>query len=178
MYRVERHGPNILDTVSNLIHLQSLTLIGIVIPSMCTLRSLVSISVEELCLIDTEFASREACRNDGHETRVQSFTRKGKIRAIEYEFVMALCPALANTALYSIDVTLYSRRHILQMQEQLSKGVLRNVTVLHVPRNTHSMFQCLMSLLVRLRIPSGSQSSPDLAHLPPALHFCAAIGPS
>ncbi len=132
-------GPTFWETVSSLVHLRSLTLIGTVIPSMCTLRSLVSTRVEELCLTDTEFASREACRNDGHETRVQSLTCKGKIRAVEYEFVMALCPALANTA-HSIDITLYSRHHIIQMQEQLGKGILRSITVLHIPRDSRSMF--------------------------------------
>ncbi|PBK65612.1 hypothetical protein ARMSODRAFT_430420 [Armillaria solidipes] len=129
-------GLTFWETVSSLTHLRSLTLIGTVIPSMCTLRSLVSTRVEELCLTDTEFESREACRNDDHETRLQSLTCKGKFRAVEYEFVMALCPALANTV-HSIDITLYSRHHILQMQEQLSKGILRNIKVLHIPRDAH-----------------------------------------
>ncbi|KAK0479949.1 hypothetical protein EDD18DRAFT_841587 [Armillaria luteobubalina] len=64
------------ETVTSLIHRQSLTLIGTVNPLTCTLRSLISTHVEELCLIDTEFASCGACWNDGHETRMQSFTCK------------------------------------------------------------------------------------------------------
>ncbi|KAK0455777.1 uncharacterized protein EV420DRAFT_1481218 [Desarmillaria tabescens] len=129
-------GPTFWETVSNLTHLRSLKLIGTVIPSISILCSLVSSRVEELCLIDTEFVSKEVCQHDGCKTRVQSLTCSGNYRPIEYESVMSLCPALANTA-HSIDVNLYDHYHILQMKEQVEKGNLRHITVLHIPRDSH-----------------------------------------
>ncbi|KAK0448061.1 hypothetical protein EV421DRAFT_110620 [Armillaria borealis] len=123
-------GPIFWETVSSLTHLRSLTLNGTVLPSICTLCSLVSSRVEELYLDGTQFVSTAVCRHDGHETRVQSLTCKGMV---EYEKILDLCPALANTA-HSIHIHLQSRHQILQMQEQLGKGILRNITVLHIPR--------------------------------------------
>ncbi len=138
-------SPIFWDTLSNLTHLRSLTLIGIAFPSIGTLRSLVSTHVEELRLIDIVFASNDVYRQDGLETRVQSLTCQGYNQPGQYGSIMTLCPTLAYTA-HSIDITLYSRRHILQMQEQLDKGILRNITVLHMPREVDSMFKCVSGI--------------------------------
>ncbi|KAK0448054.1 hypothetical protein EV421DRAFT_110255 [Armillaria borealis] len=63
-------------------------------------------------------------------------TSKGSFRPIEYQRILDVCPALANAA-HSIDINLYSRRHILQLQKQLDKGVIRNIAVLRIPRNVN-----------------------------------------
>ncbi|KAK0231496.1 hypothetical protein IW262DRAFT_486865 [Armillaria fumosa] len=67
-----------------------------------------------------------------------------KSRSLEWN---SMCPresfellntSVMNTA-HSMDITLYSRHHILQMRtrEQLSKGVLRTIKVFHIRRDAH-----------------------------------------
>ncbi|KAG7446162.1 uncharacterized protein BT62DRAFT_156250 [Guyanagaster necrorhizus] len=128
-------GSSFWEIVSNLSSLRSLTLNGTIIPSICILSSLLSSRVEELCLSETDFVSNDVCRHGSHDTRVQSLTCSGNFRPTEYERIMSLCPALANTA-RSIDINLYFRNHILRMKVQLDLGILRNITVLHIPRDS------------------------------------------
>ncbi|KAK0205905.1 hypothetical protein DFS33DRAFT_1272495 [Desarmillaria ectypa] len=127
-------GPTFWETVSNLTHLRSLTIIGAAIPSISVLCTLVSSRVEELCLSETGFVSNEVCQHDGHDTRVQYLACSGNFRATEYERIMSLCPALASTA-HSININLYYRHHILILKEHLDKGTLRSITVFHIPRD-------------------------------------------
>ncbi|KAK0448058.1 hypothetical protein EV421DRAFT_1785625 [Armillaria borealis] len=125
------------ETVSSLTHLRSLTVeLAPSFPRCAPYVPWCQLAWRSYVSLTPSLRVARLAGTDDHETRVRSLTCKGKFRAVEYEFVMALCPALANTA-HSIDITLYSRHHILQMQEQLSKGILRNITVLHIPRDAH-----------------------------------------
>ncbi|KAK0430164.1 hypothetical protein EV421DRAFT_1937025 [Armillaria borealis] len=131
-----------------------------------TLHSLMSTHVEALRLIDTVFATNDVYRQDGLETRVQSLTCQGYNQPSQYRSILTLCPTLAYTA-HSIDITLYSRCHILQMQEQLDKGILRNTTVLHMPREINIHDDLSILRISRLRSISvqlwDHHSKPDIS---------------
>ncbi|PBL01769.1 hypothetical protein ARMGADRAFT_227818 [Armillaria gallica] len=82
-----------LSVPGNRVQPYSSSSIGIGLPSICTLCSLVSTRMEELCLAD-EFASDD----NSHGTRVQFHTFEGSFRLIGYQRTPDLCLALANTA--------------------------------------------------------------------------------
>ncbi|PBL01782.1 hypothetical protein ARMGADRAFT_228496 [Armillaria gallica] len=72
-----RDGPSV---PGNHIQPYSSSSISTSLPSICTLCSLVSTRVEELCFTD-KFVSDDVCR---HGTRVQFLTFKGSFRPTEY----------------------------------------------------------------------------------------------